>query len=518
MKKWIIVLVVVVVIAAAAAYFFGPFRGQSQAASGDMQTVPAEMGDLTATIGATGVVRADQTAILPWQTSGTVEIVNILVGEAVTKGQVLAILEQTSLPQNVILAQADLVNAQKALDDLLNSQLQQARALQAVEDAEQALEDASNPELAQAKALEAIAQAEKALENAERSERWAKSPASQSFIDEAEAEVTLAKDRLDKAYEKYEPYQGRPDDNITRAVLLADYSAAKQVYDAAVRKLNSLQGTASDTDIAVQEANLATAKAQLLEAQRDWERVKDGPTDADIKLFEAQLEDAKREYERVKDGPDPDDIAVAEARVAAAQATVNLTRLDAPFTGVVTAVESKPGDQVSPGTPAFRLDDNSRFLVDVQVSEVDINRISEDQDVILTFDAILDKEYQGVVTEVALVGSTNQGVVDFVVSVELTDPDESVKPGMTAAVNIIADQLNDVLLVPNRAVRIVEGERVVYVLKDDQPEPVTVVLGSSSETVSEVIDGDLSVGDLIILNPPAVFGHNGPPGFMGGGP
>jgi HlyD family secretion protein len=127
MKKWIIVLVVVVVIAAAAAYFFGPFRGQSQAASGDLQTVPAEMGDLTATIGATGVVRADQTAILPWQTSGTVENVNILVGEAVTKGQVLAFLEQTSLPQNVILAQADLVSAHKSLDDLLNSQLLRLR-------------------------------------------------------------------------------------------------------------------------------------------------------------------------------------------------------------------------------------------------------------------------------------------------------------------------------------------------------------------------------------------------------
>jgi HlyD family secretion protein len=204
--------------------------------------------------------------------------------------------------------------------------------------------------------------------------------------------------------------------------------------------------------------------------------------------------------------------------VAAAQATVNLARLDAPFAGVVTSVESKPGDQVSPGIPAFRLDDNSRFLVDVQVSEVDINRISEGQDVILTFDAILDKEYRGVVTEVALVGSTNQGVVDFVVSVELIDPDESVKPGMTAAVNIVANQLNDVLLVPNRAVRILEGERVVYVMIDGKPEPVMIVLGSSSETVSEVIEGDLSVGDLIILNPPTVFGHNGPPGFMGGGP
>ncbi len=517
MKKWIIVLVVVVLMAAAAAYFFGPFRGQSNATAGDMQTVPAEMGDLTSTIGATGVVRADQTAILLWQTSGTVDFVNIQVGEAVTKGQILAALEQTSLPQNVIMAQADLVSAQKALGDLLNSQLQQALALQAVEDAEQALEDAQNPELAQARALEAIAQAEKALENAERSTRWAKSPASQSFIDEAEAELTLAKDRLDKAYDKYKPYQGRPEDNVTRAVLLAEYSAAKQVYDAAVRKLNSLQGTASITDIAVQEANLATAKAQLLEAQRDWERVKDGPSDADIKLFEAQLEDAKREYERIKDGPDPDDIAVAEARVAAAQATVNQTRLDAPFTGVVTAVESKPGDQVSPGTPAFRLDDNSRLLVDVQVSEVDINRINENQDVILTFDAILDREYQGVVTDVALVGATNQGVVDFVVSVELIDPDESVKPGMTAAVNIVADQMNNVLLVPNRAVRILEGERVVYILKDGQPEPVMITLGSSSETMSEIIEGDLAAGDLIILNPPTIFDQNGPPPFVTGG-
>lgn len=86
MKRWIIVLVVIVLMAAAAAYFFGPFRDQSNATAGDMQTVPAEIGDLTSTIGATGVVRAEQTAILLWQTSGTVDIVNIQVGEAVTKG------------------------------------------------------------------------------------------------------------------------------------------------------------------------------------------------------------------------------------------------------------------------------------------------------------------------------------------------------------------------------------------------------------------------------------------------
>ena len=68
-------------------------------------------------------------------------------------------LEKTSLPQTVILAQADLVNAKKALDDLLNSKLQQAKAQQAVEQAQQALEDARDPEQARAAAANALASA-----------------------------------------------------------------------------------------------------------------------------------------------------------------------------------------------------------------------------------------------------------------------------------------------------------------------------------------------------------------------
>jgi hypothetical protein len=63
-------------------------------------------------------------------------------------------------------------------------------------------------------------------------------------------------------------------------------------------------------------------------------------------------------------------------------------------------------------------------------------------------------------------------------------------------------------------VRVLEGERVVYVLKDGAPEPIEIVLGASSETHSEILSGELQVGDLIILNPPAVFDQNGPPPFV----
>ena len=108
-------------------------------------------------------------------------------------------------------------------------------------------------------------------------------------------------------------------------------------------------------------------------------------------------------------------------------------------------------------------------------------------------------------------------MVDFIVTVQLTDPDEQVKPGMTAAVNVVVSQLDDVLLVPNRAVRLVNGKQVVYILQNNQIVPVNIKLGASADTTSQVLEGDLKVGDAIILNPPTQFEQGGPPPFARGG-
>jgi HlyD family secretion protein len=159
--------------------------------------------------------------------------------------------------------------------------------------------------------------------------------------------------------------------------------------------------------------------------------------------------------------------------------------------------------------------------VDVQVSEVDINNVQVGQPVILTFDAISGKTYNGQIIEVAQAGDSVQGAVNFTVTVELTDSDTKVKSGMTAAVTITVKQLNDVLLVPNRAVRLVNNQRVVYILRNDQPVEVNVNLGASSDTVSEVVSSNLKVGDLIILNPPSTLFNRsnggGGGGMFGGG-
>jgi HlyD family secretion protein len=441
MKKGVIITVILgLLVGGYFAYDFYFNKQSSQAASNNLDTFVVEKGKLVAVTGATGTVRSNQNATIAWRTSGIVDEVNVRMGDQVIEGQELASLKQTSLPQNVILAQADLVNAKQELDDL-STRADDAKvsAIQALADYEQEEKDAQYQ-----------------LDNFT-------VPSNQADLDTTEA-LTLMKERLEQAREAFESYKYLSSGNKTRQKLKEAMDEAQADYNAAVKRLKY-------------ETELEVAQAGLKKAFQD--------------------------YEKWKDGADPDDIAVAESRIAAAQAILDQVSVTALFDGVVTKVFNQSGDQVDPGDLSFRLDDLSRLLVDLEVSEVDINKIKVGQEIILTFDAILAKEYHGEVAEVSMIGVEEQGVVSFIVTVELTDPDEDVKPSMTSAVSIVVSELEDVLLVPNRAVRVIDGDRVVYVLlPDGNLETVEITLGASSETYSQVLVGDLRVGDQIVLNPP----------------
>lgn len=403
-RTWIIIGVVIVAILA-----FLLFRPSGEPVAA-FQTVSAERGDLVATVGATGSVRARQTATLAWQTNGIVEAVNAQIGDRVAQDFVLASLSKSSLNQSIILAEADLISAQKALEDLLSSDT-------------------------------ALLEAQKAVDQAE------------------------------KAYEK--AYNWRMELN-------GKIDITETWWEFGVLKSKQYKGYASQETIE--------------------------QADKDLALAESRLNDARREYDRLLKGEDSADVVAAKARVDAAQATLNMAHLTAPFDGTITQASPEVGDQVSSGVVGFRIDDLSSLLVDVQVSEVDINSVFVGQDATLSFDAILNQEYNGKVVQVGQAGETVQGVVSFTVTVELTDADELVKPGMTAAVNIVVQEVKDVVLVPNRAVRLVDGNRVVYLLQNNIPVPVEITLGASSDTMSVLAGGDINEGDLIILNPPTFGG------------
>jgi HlyD family secretion protein len=516
-KKILIGVAIVVVIGIAAVVLYtSGIIPLSRETSGDIETIAIQKGPLSQSIGATGRVRSNQSATLTWKISGLVGETFVETAEAVQTGDVLASIDQSSLSPLDILASSELVSAQKALEDLRESQVQQAAALQRVDAAEDALDDALNPELAQAQALQAIAEADKEVAEAEYQLKIVTAPVSKSALDAAQANLLLAEKKLNdnqdqieriekrknKSEEKYKPWESP---RLYKQILegLETQRIQLQIaYEKSQQRYLDLQAPPDPIDVAVAEAYLGGTQAQLADAQRIWARIENGTSPADIALLEAQLADAQREWERLKDGPDPADISAAEARVSAARASLAQYDIKAPFNGTVTEVYSQPNDQVDPGVPALRLDDLSHLWVDVEVSEVDINQVEIGQPALLTFDAILAKEYHGVVTEVAPVGDENQGVINFKVTVELSDADAAVRPGMTAAVEIVVSQLDEALLVPNQAVRAVNGTRMVYILEENGDlKPVEVTLGATSDRYSQLLEGDLQPGDLLVLNP-----------------
>ena len=90
---------------------------------GEWQTEAASIGELTATVGATGTVRSNQSGQLAFETSGIVEQVLVEIGEFVNEGAVLATLQESSLNAQVILAKADLASAERDLEQLLDTEL-----------------------------------------------------------------------------------------------------------------------------------------------------------------------------------------------------------------------------------------------------------------------------------------------------------------------------------------------------------------------------------------------------------
>ncbi|MCC6146581.1 MAG: efflux RND transporter periplasmic adaptor subunit [Anaerolineaceae bacterium] len=447
-----IVIPALIVLLALVAFFVIRAINAGQAANSMWQTTTLERGELTAIVGATGTVRSNQSAVLVWQTSGKVEKANVEVGQRIPAGYTLAELDRASLPQAVILARADLVTARRALETLNTSESANAKAYQTLVQAQKALDDAKEKRL---------------------SKDFARSD--NATLDQARANFILADENLKRAEDTFSFVADLPEDDARRAQGLLALAAARKNRDTALANLNYLLGKPDEQEISEADARVDVARAALEDAQREWERI--------------------------KSGVDPDDLAAAEARVQALEATVNLYKLETPIAGTVTIANLKPGDQVSPGMTSFRVDDFSRLLVDVQIPEVDINQVQVGFPTRITFDAIQGKDYQGRVMEVAHVGTVVNGVVNFLVTIEMLDSDSDVKPGMTSAVNIITNQLENALIVPNRAVRFVNGKRVVYVLKGNVPTPVDVKIGATSDTVSELVGTELKEGDIIVLNP-----------------
>ena len=168
----------------------------------------------------------------------------------------------------------------------------------------------------------------------------------------------------------------------------------------------------------------------------------------------------------------------------------------APFDSVVANIDIKDGDSVSAGTAIATLITKQR-IAEISLNEVDVAKIKIGQKVILTFDAVPDLNITGEVTEIDIIGTVTQGVVTYNVKIVFDTQDERVKPGMSVSAAIITDTKQDVLLVPNSAIKSNGNGQYVEVLTNNMPQSQSVEIGLSNDTMTEIING-LKEGDRVV--------------------
>ena len=195
----------------------------------------------------------------------------------------------------------------------------------------------------------------------------------------------------------------------------------------------------------------------------------------------------------------------AELALKNAKEDLMKTEILAPFDGTVVDVGVKQNDQLSSfdyaSVTAVHLVDTSTVKMEGVVDEIDIYQVKLGQEAVITVDALPDEEFSGKVTFISPFGTEETGVVEFAVTISLEPAEVDLRGGLTATADIVVVKHQNVLLIPNRAVKGLVGDYWVEVVIDEATEEVEkrqVVLGAESGQFSEVISG-LEEGEKVVV-------------------
>jgi HlyD family secretion protein len=529
MKNKVWIALIAIVILAGASYFLraniaGLISGQTDstalAQGTDVSTTAIRPASEANQVSAAGNIELSSQRPVVLQVEGNVSQVAVQVGDEVAAGDLLVALDTADLEREVKQAELNLASAQAQLDELLEAAdaAEIASAQASLASAQQNLADVqagpSQAELAAAEASLAAAQA-----------NYAELQAGPSDAELTELSADLEKTMIDLqqaqwAYDQVS-YKGDVGASSQAADLqqaTIDYNAAKAAYDIAVAPAS--------------QADLQDALSAIQSAQEQLDTLRAQPTQTDLAEAEAEVASAQAQLDELLNGPSQAEQRAAEISVEGAQldleeAQANLAQaqLRAPMAGTVLSVDVEVGEQAAAGAAAVTLADMNGLELTVNVAEVDIGKIHNSQMVDITVDALPDKVFKGSVIRIAPASESDSGVVNYPVTIQLTDTDlAGVRPGMTAVADMLGDEAADSWLVPTSALQERDGETVVMLLRNGQPTPISVTSqGSEGEwTVvqsPELKEGDQAIGSVSsFLNQDTSSSGFGPGGGMMGPP
>jgi HlyD family secretion protein len=336
-------------------------------------------------------------------------------------------------------------------------------------------------------------------------------------------------------------------DRVTKGQRLAELDTRRLVDTV---NQNRAQVSASQASVAQAQAQVALAKATL-ERQLNVFRLSGGRVPA-----KTELDAARADYQSAVGNlrAQQAQVNVARAQLSTAQTNLSIAQIVSPVTGVVLSRDIEPGQTVAASLNAPVLftiaEDLTQMEVEVSVDEADVGQVKEGQAATFAVDAFPGRSFPARVTRVNVgsnassssssttssgsssTASTSGTVVAYTAVLAVDNKDETLRPGMTATADIVTQELNNVLLVPNAALRfkpsagdkgggitsqIVPGPRrfrrgnarqvsfgigssqTVYVVgADGKPKAVSVVVGASDGARTVITGGDLKPGMRVI--------------------
>ena len=259
------------------------------------------------------------------------------------------------------------------------------------------------------------------------------------------------------------------------------------------------------------EANLAKLNAEMVYAEKTYNRYKN--LYAKNFIARSELDQAESNYlaKKASVGAQRASIAQARANYNTAMTNLGYTKIIAPVDGTIISRDVDVGQPVAASFQAPELfviaQDLKKMQIEVNVSEADIGKVKEGQDVEYTLDGYPDRTFEGKVTQVRLDSTTTSNVVTYTVIVSVNNDDLTLKPGMTANVSIIINKSENVLCAPSVALKYspdATGQKYknqgLWVLRDKKPVRIDIKEGASNDTNVEIISENLQEGDKIIIS------------------
>ena len=273
-------------------------------------------------------------------------------------------------------------------------------------------------------------------------------------------------------------------------------------------------------NVAQREAALEIAKAQVEVVENNIKYYKKtleriSKLNASKYSTEKELEAAERDYDNAVA-----QLALEKAQVKQAQASLNsaqtelsYTEIKSPVNGIVISKAVEVGQTVAASFSTPELfsvaEDLTKMQIEASVVEADIAKVKEGQTVRFNVDSYADEYFYGKVVQVRNEAVTTSNVVSYTVVIEIDNSDLKLKPGMTANVEIITADVHDALLAPNQALRFYmeEGDnakryqdRGVWIIRDGKPTRISIKIGVSDDSNTQIITDELKAGDKVIIS------------------